>query len=102
MEALNNDDIFHKGKKIQKYSPDLKKQVIAFAEEHGNRPASRHFKVDERRIPEWRSQKSEIVQLVASKKGKQRRSKLSGGGRKPLSLKLEETLIQWIDSRRAI
>ena len=101
MEALNNDDISHKGKKIQKYSLDLKKQVIAFAEEYGNRPASRHFKVDERRIREWRSQKSEIVQLVASKKGKQR-SKLSGGGRKPLSLKLEETLIQWIDSRRAI
>ena len=48
MEALNNDDISHKGKKIQKYSLDLKKQVIAFAEEHGNRPASRHFKVDER------------------------------------------------------
>ena len=50
MEALNNDDISHKGKKIQKYSLDLKKQVIAFAEEHGNRPASRHFKVNERRI----------------------------------------------------
>ena len=46
MEALNNDDISQKGKKIQKYSLDLKKQVIAFAEEHGNRPASRHFKVD--------------------------------------------------------
>ena len=101
MEALNNDDISHKGKKIQKYSLDLKKQDIAFAEEHGNRPASRHFKVDGRRIREWRSQKSEIVQLIASKKGKQR-IKLSGGGRKPLSLKLEETLIQWIDSRRAI
>ena len=41
------------------------------------------------------------MQLAASKKGKQR-SKLSRGGRKPLSLKLEETLIQWIDSRRAI
>ena len=41
------------------------------------------------------------MQLVAPKKGKQR-SKLSGGGRKPLSLKLEDTLIQWIDSRRAI
>ena len=40
------------------------------------------------------------MQLVASKKGKQR-SKLSGGGRKPLSMKLEETLIEWIDSRRA-
>ena len=70
MEALKNDDISHKGKKIQKYSLDLKKQVIAFAE--GNRPASRHFKVDERRIREWRSQKSKIVQLVASKTGKQR------------------------------
>ena len=89
MEALNNDDISHKGKKKKKYSLDFKKQVIAFAEVHGNRPASRHFEVDERRIREWRSKKSEIVQLVASKKGKQR-SKLSGGGRKPLSMKLED------------
>ena len=100
MEPLNKDDISHKGKVIKKYSLDFKKQVIAHAEAHGNRPASRHFKVDERRIREWRSKKSEIVQLVSSKKGKER-SKLSGGGRKPLSIKLEETLVQWIDSRRA-
>lgn len=100
MEALNNDDISHKGKKIQKYSLDLKKQVIAHAEVHGNRPASRHFEVNERRIREWRAKKSEIVKLVAAKKGKQR-SKLSGGGRKPLSTNLEEILMEWIDSRRA-
>ena len=78
MESLNNDDISHKGKKIQKYSLDLKKQVIAFAEVCGNRPASCHFGVDEQRIWEWRSQKSKIVQLVALMKGKQK-SKLSEG-----------------------
>ena len=42
---------------------------LTYLEVHGNRPASRHFKVDERRIPEWRSQKSEIVKLMASNKG---------------------------------
>eukprot|EP00794_Sanderia_malayensis_P007755 gene7755-8599_t len=100
MEGLNNAATSHKGKKFQKYSLDFKTEVIAFAEVHGNRPASRQFKVDERRVREWRSKKSEIVKLVASNKGKQR-SKLSGGGRKPRSMKLEETLIQWIESRRA-
>ena len=43
MADLNGDKISHKGQKRHKYSPDVKKQAIAYAEIHGNRPAARHF-----------------------------------------------------------
>ena len=41
MADLNKDAISHKGQKRKKYSLAVKKEVIAFAETHGNRPASR-------------------------------------------------------------
>ena len=87
MADVNNDAIFHKGKKIQKYSLAFKKEVIAYAEARGNRPASRRFSIDEKRVREWRAKKSNIEGLLGTTKGKQR-SRLSGGGRKPLSAKL--------------
>ena len=102
MEALNKDEISHKGKIIRKYSLELKKEVITYAEIHGNRPASRQFQVDERRIREWRTKKSEIESQAknVTQKGKQR-SKLRGGGRKPFSPKLEKVLLEWTENRRA-
>lgn len=98
MEDLNKDSTSHKRKKLQTYSLELKSKAIKYAEKHGNRPASRLFWVDEKRIHEWRSKKSEIETLVATSNGKQRK-KLTGGGRKPLSTKLEEHLLEWISSR---
>ena len=98
MENLNKDTTSHKGKKLQTYSLELKSEAIKYAEIHGNRPASRLFRVDEKRIREWRSKKTEIETLVATTEGKQRK-KLTGGGRKPLSTKLEERLLEWITSR---
>ena len=100
MEEANNGATSHKGKKIQKYSPAFKKEVIAYAEARGNRPASKRFSIDEKRVREWRAKKSNIEGLLGSTKGKQR-SRLSGGGRKPLSAKLEELLLEWIENRRA-
>ena len=50
MADLSKDAISHKGKKIKKYSLSFKKEVIAYAEIRGNRPASKQFSVDERRI----------------------------------------------------
>ncbi|PFX15674.1 Pogo transposable element with KRAB domain [Stylophora pistillata] len=88
------------GKKIQKYSLAFKKEVIAYAEARGNRPASKRFSIDEKRVREWRAKKSNIEGLLGSTKGKQR-SRLSGGGRKPLSAKLEELLLEWIEKGRA-
>ncbi|PFX24015.1 Proto-oncogene tyrosine-protein kinase receptor Ret [Stylophora pistillata] len=66
----------------------------------GNRPASKRFSIDEKRVREWRAKKSNIEDLLGSTKGKQR-SRLSGGGRKPLSAKVEELLLEWIENRRA-
>ena len=100
MADANNDEIFHKGKKIQEYSLAFKKEVIAYAEARGNQPASKQFSIVEKRVWEWRAQKSNIEGLLGSTKGKQR-SRLSGGGRKPLSAKLEELLLEWIENRRA-
>ena len=94
------DMISHKGKRKQKYSLALKKEVIAFAEVHGNRPASRRFQLDEKRVREWRANKVNIQTLLETKKGKER-SRLNGAEKKPLSTKMEEVLLEWIDNRRA-
>ena len=45
--------------------------------------------------------KSNIEGLFGCTKGKQR-SRLSGGGRKPLCAKMEELLLEWIENRRAL
>ena len=102
MADLNRDKMSHKGERKHKYSLEVKKQAIAHAEIHGNRPAPRHFQVDERRIREWRAKKVEIEGILATRgnKGKQR-SRLCGAGRKPLSTKLEEVLMEWIENRRS-
>ena len=100
MADANNNAISHKGKKIQKYSLAFKKEVIAYAKARGNRPASYRISTDEKRVREWRAKKSNIEGLLGSTKGKQR-SRLSGGGRKPLSEKLEELMLEWIENRRA-
>ena len=102
MADLNRDQISHKGQKRHKYSLAVKKQAIAYAEIHGNRPASRQFQVDERRIREWRAKKSDIEGVLAVRGNKvKQRSRLCGAGRKPLSTKLEEVLMEWIESRRS-
>ena len=47
---------------------------------------------------EWGCKKSEIEILVATSDGKQTK-KLTGGGKKPLSTKLEDRLLEWIYKR---
>jgi len=95
MEDLKKDKTSHKGRKLQKYSLEMKIEAVNYAESHGNRPASKEFHVDEKRIREWRSKKSEIEECIATKSGRQRK-KLKGGGRKPFNAKLEELLLAWI------
>lgn len=94
-----------KDKKKHKYSPEVKKQAIAYAEIHGNRPASRHFQVDERRIREWRGKKIQNEGILATRGNKDKqRTRLCGAGRKPLGTKLEEVLMDrkhWVESRRS-
>ena len=47
---------------------------------------------------EWGCKKSEIEILVATSDGKQTK-KLTGGGKKPSSTKLEDRLLEWIHKR---
>ena len=102
MADLNRDQISHKGKIRNKYSLAVKKQAIAYAEIHGNRPASRQFRVDERKIREWRAKKCDIEGVLVARGNKvKQRSRLCGADRKPLSTPLEEVLMEWIESRRS-
>ena len=48
---------------------------------------------------EWRANKIGIQTILETKKGKTR-SRLNGAGRKPLNVKMEEVVMEWIDNRR--
>ena len=54
--------------------------VVGFAEEFSNRRAARKFKVDEKRVREWKLQKRILKELYPLKKMKKR---FPGGGGKP-------------------
>ena len=56
----------HKGMKVKSYTMELKLQAIKKAEETSNRNAAQFFKVDPKRIREWRQKK----RLLQSKKRK--------------------------------
>lgn len=101
MSDTNKEAISHKGKTLKKYNLSFKKEVIAYDEINGNRSASRRFSVDERRIREWRAIMSNIEGLLGTTAKAKQRSRLGGGGRKPLSAKLEEVMLKWIESRRS-
>ena len=98
-DSNTRDIISHKGKRKQNYSLGFKKEVLAFAEVHGNRPASRRFQIDEKRVREWGANKIGIQTILETKKGKAR-SRLNGAGRKPLNVEMEEVVMEWIDNRR--
>ena len=48
----------------------------------------------------WRANKINILTLLETRKGKGK-SRLNGAGKKPLSTKMEEVLLEWIDNRHA-
>ena len=79
MSDTNKEAISHKGNTLKKYNLSFKKEVIAYAEINGNRPASRRFSVDERRIREWRATKSNIEGLLGTTAKAKQRCSLGGG-----------------------
>ncbi|XP_070786398.1 major centromere autoantigen B-like [Enoplosus armatus] len=72
----------------------FKERVLEYAEKHSGEKTARHFNIDTKRIRYWRKQKCE---LLLADKG---RARLTGGGRKKVSLELEERLSEWIYSMR--
>ena len=101
MSDTNKKASSHKGKTLKKYNLSFKKEVIAYAEMNGNRPASRRFSVNERSVREWRAKKSNIEGLLRTTAKAKQRCKLGGGGRKPLSPKLEQVMLEFVESRRS-
>ncbi|XP_044043446.1 uncharacterized protein LOC122871912 [Siniperca chuatsi] len=76
----------------RKFDFKFKERVLQYAETHSGEKTARHFNIDTKRIRDWRKQKGE---LLLADKG---RARLTGGGRKKVSLELEERLSEWIYS----
>ena len=85
----------HKGEKLRSYTTDFKLEVVRFAELNGNRAAERKYKVDRKRVHEWRIKKQNSEELRKSTSAGAKRQRLNGGGRKVTDSELE-----WIFDRR--
>lgn len=78
----------------RKFDFKFKERVLQYAETHSSEKTAKYFNIDSKRIRDWRKQKDE---LLLADKG---RARLTGGGRKKLSVELEERLSEWIYSMR--
>lgn len=83
-----------KGKKRNSYDLKTKLEAVGFSESNGKRAAARKFGVEVKRIREWCSKKAELTYKTSTGEG-QRRKRLDGGGRKPLSENLEDVILEW-------
>ncbi len=85
-------------RKNRSFSMSFKRDAIAFAEETTNRCAAKKFKVDGKRIREWRQNKELIIE--ACEKGIEKH-RLKGAGRKVAHQAMEEELIRWYKEQKS-
>ena len=76
------------------YTIEFKLKAVNFAETNSIRSAAEKFKVERKRIRNWKQNKAKLLSTVATPSGSKR--KKLGGGRKPMNEVLEEHLIEWI------
>ena len=101
MEDSNIQTSSHKSEKMKSYALKFKLDAISYAEIHGYHAAEKKYKVDRKRICEWRQKKASIQQTVNTKKAKgSQRKRIEGVGRKLFSEKLDEAVLEWIHERR--
>ena len=101
MEDSDIQSSSHKSEKMKSCTLKFKLNAISCAEIHGNHAAVKKYKVDRKRIREWRQKKANIQQAVNTKKEKRKPKKhIEGAGRKPFSEKLDEAVLEWIHERR--
>ena len=101
MEHSDIQTCSHKSGKMKSYTLKFKLDAISYAEIHGNDAAEKKYKVDGKRIREWRQKKASIQQTVNTKKAKgSQRKRIEGAGRKPFSEKMDEAVLEWIHERR--
>ena len=77
------------------YSIPFKLEAVAFSEMKSKEAAARKYGVAPKRIREWVKQKDKLKECM-DKPGWEKRKKLEGAGRKPMSTNLEEKLFDWI------
>ena len=75
-EISENQAIFCKGERRQKYSMKFKKATIKYAQENSIHSAAKKFKFDRKRICEWVQKEEKVTSMKA------KRFRLDGGGRK--------------------
>ena len=85
----------HRGEKSKGYTMQFKQNVVRYANENSNRSAVTWFKVDVKRVREWKKQIEKITTTDPKKQ------KLAGGGRKLTDVDIEESLLAWIYDRRS-
>lgn len=85
----------------RKYQHTFKLQVIIYAEEHTKRASARHFDIDESLVRRWTKQKTEIKEIVSKGGLGAKSSRVKKGGRKAASMKMEEELVAWVQSKRS-
>lgn len=97
--SVTEKTVSEKRVRHRSYTVVEKLAVVAFAKLNSNSGASKEFKVDRKRVIEWRQMKSELQDSAENGGGKRR--KLEVGGRKLGFCEMEEVLYAWIDSQRS-
>lgn len=68
----------HKGEKLRSYTTDLKLEAIEYAQQNGNKAASRKYKVAPKTIRDWKAKKNKFNQLRQSCTAGGKRLRLDG------------------------
>ena len=81
------------------YSIPFKLEAVAFSEMNSKEAAARKYGVAPKRIREWVKQKEQLNEYMDAP-GWEKRKKLRGAGRKPMSATMEDQLFDWISEMR--
>lgn len=73
----------HKGERIRSYDLGFKLKVVDYATTNGNRAAAKYFRIDRKRVREWRQNESKLR-----------------GGRKIIFKEIDQEIFSWMKERR--
>lgn len=93
--SSNTERPSQKGRKLKQYVLEEKLDIIDYAKVIGNRAAGREFNVAESSIREWRKNEQRLRSMFETAP---ERSRLDGGGRRPVSDDLEKSLLLYVAS----
>ena len=85
--------LLQKGQKIRSCAISFKLEVVEFAENRSITAAAQKYNVGGHSVLDWKKKKNELQELSSSVNIK-KRMRLGGGGRKPFSEEMEETLLE--------